>query len=146
MTLGVAVANRVASPRVSRGTMEQRKNMRFPLRLSGQLDLHDGEYVDTETCDVSLHGAFVEHVPSGISDRSCVLTLFAGGEDVFAITVDGWVVHENERGCGIEFESMDTRDFEAFKAFLETQAPDPRLLQGEIAQGRIPVLQDWKIS
>ncbi len=126
--------------------MEKRKNVRVPIRLSGQLSLHDGEYVDTETHDVSLQGACVEHVPSGISDRSCVLTLFAGDEDVFSITVDGWVVYQDERGCGIEFESMDTRDFEAFKAFLETRLPEPRLLQREVAEGRIPVLQDWKIS
>lgn len=126
--------------------MEKRKNVRVSIRLSGHLSLHDGEYVDTETRDVSLQGAFVEHVPSGISDRSCVLTLFAEGEDVFSITVDGWVVYQDERGCGIEFESMDRRDFEAFKAFLETQLPEPRLLQREVAQGRIPVLQDWMIS
>jgi len=126
--------------------MEKRKNVRVPLRLSGQLSLHDGVSVDAETRDVSLQGAFVEPVPSGISDRSCVLTLFAGGEEVFAITIDGWVVHQDERGCGIEFESMDSRDFEAFKAFLETRLPEPRLLQREIAQGHIPVLQDWKIS
>ncbi|MFO8005243.1 PilZ domain-containing protein [Thioalkalivibrio sp.] len=126
--------------------MEKRKNVRVPIRLSGHMSLHDGEHVDTETRDVSLQGAFVERVPTGISDRSCVLTLFADGEEVFSITVDGWVVHENERGCGIEFESMDARDFEAFKAFLETRLPEPQLLQREVALGRVPMLQDWMIS
>lgn len=131
---------------VAGSTMEQRKNVRLPLRLSGQLVLDDGEARDAETQDVSLRGAFLERVYSGDADRSCVLTLFAGDEDVFSVTVDGRVVYEDERGCGIEFQSMDRKDFEALEAFLEVHVPDPARLQREIRQGSIPDLKDWMIS
>ena len=126
--------------------MEQRRNVRLPLRLSGQLCLNDGQAHDAETHDISLRGAFLEHVHSGDMDRSCVLTLFAGDEDLFAVTVDGRVVYEDERGCGIEFQSMDRKDFAALEAFLEAYAPDPDRLSREIRQGSIPDLKDWMIA
>jgi len=126
--------------------MEQRKNVRLPLRLSGQLVLNDGEARDAETQDVSLRGAFLEHVYSGEQERGCVLTLFAGDEDVFAVTVDGRVVYEDDRGCGIEFQSMDRKDFEALESFLEAHVPDPAQIRREIRQGSIPDLKDWMIS
>jgi len=133
-------------PWVAGSIMEQRKNVRLPLRLSGQLCLDDGEAYDAETHDISLRGAFLEHVYVGETDRNCVLTLFAGDEDVFAVTVDCRVVYEDERGCGIEFHSMDRKDFEALESFLEGYAPDPARLNREIRQGSIPVLKDWMIS
>jgi len=126
--------------------MEQRKNIRLPLRLSGQVCLNDGQAHDAETHDISLKGAFLEHVYSGEADRNCVLTLFAGDEDLFAVTVDGRVVYEDERGCGIEFQSMDRKDFEALEVFLQAHVPDPGQLRREIRQGSIPALKDWMLS
>ncbi len=126
--------------------MDQRKNTRLPLRLSGQISLDNGQVYDAETYDISLRGAFIEHVYLGKAGHNCVLTLFAGDEDVFAVTADGRVVYEDERGCGIEFHSMDKEDFEALETFLEEYAPDPGQLNREIRQGSIPVLRDWMIS
>ncbi|AHE99817.1 PilZ domain-containing protein [Thioalkalivibrio paradoxus] len=128
--------------------MDKRKNTRLPLKLSGHLSLEDGQYHETETQDLSLSGARVDFVPGDSSDRdrSCVLTLFAEGEDVFSVTIDGWVVYEDNRGCGIAFQSMDKQDFEAFKAFVERQTQRPDQLREEVEQGKIPKLKDWVIS
>lgn len=126
--------------------MEKRENTRLPLRLSGQLCLQDGCYQDTETQDISLRGAFLDHFHGVEVNRGCVLTLFAGDEDVFSVTIDGRVVYEDERGCGIEFQSMDRRDFEILEALLEAHAPNPARIRREMQQGRIPELKDWVLS
>ncbi|AGA31869.1 type IV pilus assembly PilZ [Thioalkalivibrio nitratireducens DSM 14787] len=126
--------------------MDKRKNTRLPLKLSGHLSLEDGQYHETETQDISLGGARVDFVSGDSSERSCVLTLFAEGEDVFSVTIDGWVVYEDGRGCGVAFQSMDKRDFAAFKEFIERQTRDPESIRKEVAQGKIPELKDWVIS
>jgi hypothetical protein len=126
--------------------VERRRNMRFPLRLYGQLSFYDGEYQDTETLNISLRGAYVEHRPSGVLGRSCILTLFAGGEDVFSVTFDGLVVHEHKRACGIEFQSVDRMDFEAFEEFLEKHIAEPAAVRREVSRGQLPALQNWVFS
>lgn len=125
--------------------MEKRKNLRLPMRLYGQFSLDDGEYHQTETRDIGLRGALVKHAANGAVDRNCVLTLFAGDTRLFSVTFDGCVVYEDERGCGVEFQSTDAKDFEAFKAFIQDQAPDPQILHREIASGQIPRLNDWNL-
>jgi hypothetical protein len=120
--------------------------MRFPLRLYGQLSFYDGEFQNTETLNISLRGAYVEHGPSGVLGRSCVLTLFAGAEDVFSVTFDGIVVHEDRRGCGIEFQSVDRMDFEAFEAFLENHIAEPDTVRREVTRGQLPALENWMFS
>jgi hypothetical protein len=122
-----------------------RGNLRLPLQLPGEFSLQGGDYHQTETCNIGLGGCLVKHVPNGAVNHGCVLTLFAGEDHVFSVTFDGWVVYEDERGCGIEFQSVDARDFEAFKAFIQAQAEDPEAVQHEIAQGRIPLLKDWNL-
>jgi hypothetical protein len=123
--------------------MDKRKNARLPLRLSGQLSLEYGGHMETETEDISLRGARVEAVPAGGSRQHCVLTFFAGSPEVFSVTIDAMTVYQDERGCGIEFQSMDAKDFELFKAFIERHARHPGDLQKEIEAGNIPKLKDW---
>lgn len=120
--------------------------MRFPLRLYGHLSFYDGEHQDTETLNVGLRGAYVEHRPIGVRGRSCVLTLFAGGDDVFSVTFDGIVVHEDKQGCGIEFQSVDRMDFRAFEEFLEKHIAEPDTVRREVAWGQLPTLQNWMFS
>ncbi len=123
--------------------MDKRKNARLPLRLTGQLSLEYGEHLETETEDVSLGGARVEAVPSHAHRQHCVLTLFAEGPEVFSITIDAMIVHQDEHGCGIEFQSMDANDFELFREFIERQGRDRGELQKEIEAGNLPKLKDW---
>lgn len=123
--------------------MDKRKNARLPLRLTGQLSLEYGEHLETETENVSLRGARVEAVPARGQRQNCVLTLFAEGPEVFSVTIEAMIVHQNENGCGIEFQSMDARDFELFKAFIERQARDQAQLEQEVQAGNIPKLKDW---
>ena len=61
-------------------------------------------------------------------------------------TIDGWVVYRDDGGFGIEFQSMDQRDFEAFKEFILRQAENPEPLHREVEEGRIPELKDWVIT
>lgn len=123
--------------------MNKRKNTRLPLRLTGQLSLEYGEDLETETEDVSIGGARVAAIPSYAHRQHCVLTLFAEGPEVFSITVDAMIVHQDERGCGIEFHSMDATDFKLFREFIERQGRDHGELQKEIEEGNVPNLKDW---
>jgi hypothetical protein len=123
--------------------MDKRKNARLPLRLTGQLSLEYGEHLETETEDVSLRGARVEAVPTGGHRQHCVLTLFAEGPEVFSVTIEAMIVHQDENGCGIEFQSMDAKDFELFREFIERQAHGNGNLQKEVEEGNIPKLKDW---
>jgi len=118
-------------------------NARLPLRLTGQLSLEYGEHLETETEDVSLRGARLEAVPTSGQRQRCVLTLFAEGPEVFSVTIEAMIVHQDERGCGIEFQSMDARDFELFRKFIERQAQGKSTLQKEVEDGNIPKLKDW---
>ena len=123
--------------------MDKRKNARFPLRLTGQLSLEYGEHLETETTDVSLRGARVEAVPDGGYRQHCVLTLFAEGPEVFSVTIDAKIVHQDENGGGIEFQSMDAKDFELFKEFIERKTHGSADLQKEVDEGNVPKLKDW---
>lgn len=125
--------------------MERRKNLRLPLRLSGQLSLRDGSCQETETSDIGLRGAQVSHAPDGAVDQVCVLNLFVGDAEVSSVTFEGRVVYEDGKGFGIEFESMDAKDFEAFLAFLAPQAENSQVIYREVAQGRTPLLMDWSL-
>jgi hypothetical protein len=123
--------------------MDNRKNARLPLRLTGQLSLEYGEHLETETEDISLRGARVEAVPTGGHRQRCVLTLFAEGPEVFSVTIEAMIVHQDESGCGIEFQSMDAKDFELFRKFIERQTHGDGNLQKEVEEGNIPKLKDW---
>lgn len=126
--------------------MEKRQNTRLPLRLSGQLCLDDGCQHDTETGDVGLRGAFLDSVRVGGVGHGCVLTLFGGEDDVFSVTLDVRVVHEGERGSGVEFQSMDRRDFELLASLMEARAPNPTQIRREIQAGHLPDLKNWMFS
>lgn len=126
--------------------MEKRQNTRIPVRLSGQLCLDDGCQHDTETQDVGLRGAFLDRVRLGGVGHSCVLTLFGGEEDVFSVTIDVRVVHENELGSGVEFQVLDRRDFELLESLLEARAPSPAQIRREMKEGRLPDLKNWMLS
>ena len=138
-----AVSSSRIQPEARPGVMEKRKNARFPLRLTGQLSLEYGEHLETETADVSLRGARVEAVPAGGYRQHCVLTLFAEGPEVFSVTIDAMIVHQDEHGCGIEFQSMDAKDFELFKEFIERHVHGDGDLQKEVEGSNIPKLKDW---
>lgn len=126
--------------------MEKRQNTRLPVRLSGQLCLDDGCQHDTETQDIGLCGAFLDRVRLGGVGHGCVLTLFGGEEDVFSVTIDVRVVHENEFGSGVEFQSLDRRDFELLESLLEARAPAPAQIRRELKQRRFPDLKNWMLS
>jgi len=125
--------------------MERRKNLRLPLRLSGHLSLRDGSCQETETSDIGLRGAQVSRAPDGAVDQVCILNLFVGEVEVSSVTFEGRVVHADGKGLGIEFESMDTKDFKAFMAFLAQQAENAQVIYREVATGRIPLLMDWSL-
>jgi hypothetical protein len=123
--------------------MEKRKNARLPLRLTGQLSLEHGKNMETETEDLSLRGARVGGVPEETHRQQCVLTLFAEGPEVFSITIDAVIVYQDQQGCGIEFQCMDTKDFELFRKFIEQQTHSHGDLKKEVEEGSIPKLKDW---
>lgn len=125
--------------------MEKRRNLRLPLRISGQLSFGNTAVHQTETCDISLQGALVRYNTGGHVDQKCVLSLFIVANRIFSVTFEGWIVYADSRGYGIAFHSTSAEDFQAFTEFLQEHAQNPQAVRREVHAGQIPHLTAWEI-
>ena len=125
--------------------MEKRRNLRLPLRISGQLSFGNTRVHQTETYDISLQGALVRDIVGGHVNQKCVLSLFIVASRIFSVTFEGWIVYADSRGCGIAFHSTSAEEFQAFTEFLQEHAQDPQAVRREIHAGQTPRLTAWEI-
>lgn len=126
--------------------MNQRRNQRIPLVLAGELTGASGESHFIETRDVSLSGAWLDHLPLSTEvGKPCVLTLFIDDDEgQSAVTFRGRIAFTDGEGCGVQFLGVDDQDFDVFAQHMVKHAPDPDALWGELEQGFVPEMETWE--
>lgn len=115
---------------------DTRRFSRIPFEAAAQIYFPPSrEYHAAFSLDISLKGAMLETLQplDDFQEKGCCMLLVLGkcGEE---ITMEGRVVHQQDKLVGIECQAIDRDSMDHLRHFLESNIEDPACLEKEMAE------------
>jgi hypothetical protein len=123
--------------RISIMSMEKRKHTRIPIHFTAALVFSDDDRHQGSTENMSFGGAYIKCKPLANTPRRdrCLFELILSSPPAeLKIPIKCRLIRADDHGVGVQFLSIDIRDYEEFKKLMVFNSPSPEKLLAELEQ------------